>query len=88
VAIVTRVLIEQSGIWVRLLAGAHICLRRIAKELVVGPTERPMPFTPDKIYHSSKPTSHPSSVLRLRMSSAGSRRSGARLFCLYLFLSR
>jgi hypothetical protein len=47
-AIVTRVLAEQSGIRVRLLAGAHICLCRTAKGLVVGPTERPVPLAVEK----------------------------------------
>jgi hypothetical protein len=48
VVIVTVVLAEQSGIGVRLLAGAHICLRRTAKGLVVGPTQRPVPLAPEK----------------------------------------
>lgn len=47
-AIVTRVLAEQSGIGVLLLAGAHICLRRTEKGLFVRPTERPMPLAPEK----------------------------------------
>ena len=46
--IVTRVLVEQSGIGVRLLARAHICLRRRTKGLVVRPTQRPVPLTPEK----------------------------------------
>jgi len=47
-AIVTRVLAEQSGLRVRLLAGAHICLRRTAKGLVVGSTERPRPLASER----------------------------------------
>jgi len=48
VAIVTRVLAEKSGIGVRLLAGAQICLHHTAKGLVVGPTERAVPLAPEK----------------------------------------
>jgi hypothetical protein len=48
VAIVTRVLAEQSGNGVRLLAEAHICFRRTAKVIVVGLTESPMPLAPEK----------------------------------------
>jgi len=48
VAIVTRVLAEQSAVGVRLLAGAHICLRRTEKGVFVGPTERHIPLAPEK----------------------------------------